>query len=478
MPLWDNGTPPALRAGPSGLPVRFRAAASDILFKAVDVVYKLKEITTTMAEGNNKLKLVNSKRKLMRIELPELKLGEGIDKLIPFISKDSLKKEEEFYEELRKDGLTEQNIQDKYRSCLLVLSYVINMDLHKAKREDCRNLNAWISNSKYQYYRRENLRIALKKIFRFWKATGTHNPEEVWDVSRPRNEKKPKPQKPKRLVKTNEEVDDIIKAVGNNRDKLFLALLWNTAGRPIEIEKCKFSQIYEYNGQLILDLKTAKESGDEDDRKIVLIYALPYYHRWKAEFKEIFNIKGDDDLTDMYIFRKFPAYDKDKLKNIDKNKSVCHAYYSNLFNEIGKKLSIPQFTPKIFRKWSISRWERQGVPYALIKKMSGHSKNSRAIEHYSFHDEEDCYSHLLKLEGVEKEKEIIKELPPIIKCKRCNKENKSQNEYCEFCGFGLTEEAIIKQQLKKDNQINDLKKAMKEELENMYTELIKEKLKR
>ena len=69
-----------------------------------------------MAEGNNKLKLINSLGIPMRAELPELKLGEGIDKLIPYIPQDTLDKLEEFYEELRKDGLTEQNIKDKYRS--------------------------------------------------------------------------------------------------------------------------------------------------------------------------------------------------------------------------------------------------------------------------------------------------------------------------------------------------------------------------
>jgi hypothetical protein len=31
MPLWDNGTPTALRAVPYGLPVRFRAAAFYLL---------------------------------------------------------------------------------------------------------------------------------------------------------------------------------------------------------------------------------------------------------------------------------------------------------------------------------------------------------------------------------------------------------------------------------------------------------------
>jgi len=430
-----------------------------------------------MAEEKNNITLMNSKGKLMRIKLPELRLGEGIDKLNIDISKQTLDKLEEFFEDLRKEGSIEQNIKDKFRSSLFIIAYVINMNLHKATREDCKNINAWINNSKYGYYRRENLRIALKKVFRFWKGTGTNNPEEVWDVIRPRNEKKPKPQKPKRLVRTNEEVDKIINSINNNRNKLYLALLWGTAGRPVEIETCKFKQIYEFNGQLIIDLNTAKKSGDEDDRKIILVYALPYYHRWKAEFKEIFGIKKDDDLRDMYVFRKFPQYDKDKLKSTNKNKYVCHAYYNNLFNEIGRKLDIPQFTPKIFRKWAISRWERLGVPYALIKKMSGHSKNSRAIEHYSFHDEEDCHSQLLRIEGYEEKTETIKEIPPIIKCKRCNKENKSKNEVCEFCGFGLTEEVIVKQQLKRDSEIKELKQSMKEELEEIYVKLINEKLK-
>jgi len=426
-----------------------------------------------MAEGNNKLKLVNSKGRLMRIELPELKLGEGIDKLIPYISKESLKKLEEFYEELRKDGLTEDNIKDKYKGSLLPLAYIINMDLHKATRADCRNINAWISNSKYQYYRRETLRIALKKVFRFWKKTGSHNPKVVWDVVRPRNEKKPKPQKPKLMIKTNEEAEIIVNYNNNNRDKCYMALKWNTAGRPVEIRTAKFKQIYMYNGSLIIDLDTAKESGDTDDRKLKLIFALPYYHRWKQEYKEIFNVTNDKDLEDMYIFRVFPKYNK---INSNKNQPVCEATYSNLFREIGKEHDIPGFTPKIWRKWAISRWERLKIPHAIIKKMSGHSKNSRAIEHYSFHDEEECYTEMDRIEGMEEKKDIVQERPPILICKRCSNASKSSEESCSSCGFPLTEKEMIKQQFKRDNDMEELKKSMREEMEAMYMKLINEKL--
>lgn len=422
-----------------------------------------------MTEGNN-LKLMNSERKLMRIQLPELKLGEGIEKLNPFIPKETLESLEKFYEELRKEGSTEKNIQDKFKSTLTILSYVINMNLKNAKRKDCKNLNAWINNSNYGYYRRENLRVALRKVFRFWKKTGQNNPKETWDVIRPKTYKKPKPKKPKKLIRTNEEVDTIIKNLGNNRDKFYIALLWNTAGRPTEIENCKFKQIYEFNENIIIDLNTAKESGDEGDRKIILVYALPYFHRWKAEYKERFGIKKDDDLNEMFVFRKFTGKAKKE------NKPICHGYYSKMFKTLAEKLKLFDFTPKIFRKYAISRWERLSVPHAIIKKLSGHTKNSMAIESYSFHEESDGYSQLLRIEGIEESKKVAKEVSPIIKCKRCHKENISKNEVCEFCGFGLTEEAIIQQQIRKEDELEILRKEMRRELEEMYTKLIREKL--
>ncbi len=430
-----------------------------------------------MEKEKNSIQLMNSERKEMRVNIPELRLGEGIDKLLPYISKKCQKKLDEVYDTLRKEGLTEQNIKDKYRSTLIILSYVANMDLHKAKKEDCRELTAWINNSKYGYYRRENLRIALKKAFKVWKGEGIFYPKEVMYVIKPKTEKKPKPKMPKRLIKEHEEVDEIIEKVGNNRDKLNVALKWNSGGRPTEVDNAKFKQIYEVNGQLIIDLDTAKESGDEEDRKIALHYALPFYHRWKAEYRERFSIDRNKDLDDMYIFRKFPEYDKDKKKNIDKNKPLGNGHYNRLFKKIGEELKIPEFTPKMFRKWAISRWERKGIHHSLIKKMSGHAKSSTAIEHYSFHQQDECFSELNRIEGIIDKKEVVIEKPPIIKCKRCAKENKSKNEHCEFCGFGLTEEAIINQQDKRDSEMKDLKIAMKEELENMYVKMINEKLK-
>ena len=92
--------------------------------------------------------------------------------------------------------------------------------------------------------------------------------------------------------------------------------------------------------------------------------------------------------------------------------------------------------------------------------MSGHSKNSRAIEHYSFHDENECSRHLLRIEGkIQEEIKVVEECP-ILQCKRCNKENISKNETCEFCGYPLNEKSIINQEVKKNDEIEKLKESV------------------
>ena len=132
----------------------------------------------------------------------------------------------------------------------------------------------------------------------------------------------------------------------------------------------------------------------------------------------------------------------------------------------------------MFRKYAISRWQRLGIPEAIIKKMSGHSKRSTAIAHYSYHEQEDIDSAVLKMNGIKK-KETAKENYNPIKCSRCYIENIPAAENCENCGFPLTQKGLVQHQgfaiagtLLKDNKefnesfIEKLKEQIKKELLN------------
>ena len=105
------------------------------------------------------IQLINSEGRELNQNVPDLKLGEGIGKLK--ISVRNMELIEEFLNELRCQNTSEQTVKDKYRSPLITMAFVLNMDFDKAKREDIKKLNVWISTtSRYEYYRKENLRIA------------------------------------------------------------------------------------------------------------------------------------------------------------------------------------------------------------------------------------------------------------------------------------------------------------------------------
>lgn len=408
------------------------------------------------------------------------KLGQGIKDLS--ISETNKKLIDLVENEVRKDSITEQSINDKYRSSLWILAYVLNKDFTTADDEDNIKLAEWISNSDYSLDRKKQFRLAIRKLHKVINRDKKLDKKVLIDskfkeiFKTPKQETKEKqrsrPKRPRFMIETNEQADNVTNKFNNNRDKFHFSFKINTAGRDIEIDLSYWNQFFYSNGELKVRLDTAKLSGDEDDRIIPLHYALPYFHRWRQEYKERFGLTDKDlDEGNYYVFRKF---------NDIENKPLNHAYWLKVYNEVGKKLNLPiKFNPKLTRKFAISRWINLGIPEQLIKKMSGHSKDSSVLSHYSFHDENQCSDWLRKVEGIDK-KEVIETKSPIIKCIRCKLENRSASENCEFCGFPLTETSIInftnQQKINSDKEINSLKlqiEQMNEKMEMLWDDIHK-----
>lgn len=396
----------------------------------------------------------------MRKTIPNLKLGEGIEKLK--ISQRNIEIIEKVKDDVRNDGIKEQSVRDKYGTPLRKIAYILDKDFDKCVREDLKKLNGWINTCSWGWDTKEKSRIAIRRLYRILYDTD-ENPEIVKDIKTPKKDRrKPKPEMPKKMIKTNQEIDKLIPYFKNNRDKLHLAINWNTGARCVEIRTSKWGQLYLKDGNLKIEFETAKNSGDTEKRSVLLHYALPYIHRWKQEYKEHFGIEKDEDLNDLYIFRKF---------NDKENKSLGQQYFIKVYKEVGEKSGLKFLTPKLFRKYFLSRMQREGVPDAIIKKLVGHSKDSRQLSHYSFHDEDDCDKALLRVEGMQEE-HTEKPKPSIIKCKRCFKENKIKNEFCEFCGFGLTENAFIKSEEKHKTDIQNFKLEMDKKFSYMQEILL------
>lgn len=422
----------------------------------------------------------------MRYELIESGRGKKIDTFIlKYIPDSEIKLIEQVLNSIRGEGIGEGSVQDKYRTPLLQMRYLLDKDFMQCSRDDLKKLNAWITNSKYSSSRRAQIRTALKIAFRVW-----HNKEydEDFDLIRDFKPSKMERKKsrteclympePKYLIRTDKDMDEkIIKFVKLDRDKFYFSLRWDSGGRDCEIEPSKFGDIEEENGITRIKITTGKNSGDTAKRKVPLLYSLPYLHRWKRQYMELYSIKSEDNLKDCYIFRKE-----------SENKPLTHGHYSKLCREIKKKNGIRDFSPKMFRKYCISRWERENIPDALIRKMSGHSKNSRAISHYSYHQQEDVDLAILKSRGLMPKKTEEESKPAFIVCKRCQNHNIADAESCEVCGYPLSQEKLfdyekrVKESAKITEKIiqgnEEIKKSVIESLKKQIMEELREQIKK
>jgi len=381
-------------------------------------------------------------------------LGQKIEDTVK-ISKSELKKIDEVVQRLRLERYTENTIRDKYKTPLMIVRDKLGVDFLKAKKQDIRKLNEWISFSDYSINRKGQLRSSLKYAYLVWlnKIDDDEPPRLILSIKMLSAERKLnkniKPYKIKldKLIRTPEQLKEkILDNLREDRDKFYFSLRFECGARCCEAEEFKWENIFESENITKVRIKTAKNSGDEEDRTIPLLNCLPYLNRWKRQYMELFSIKSEAELKEHYVFRK---------KTDKENKPICHAYYSKLCRKLRGVTGINDLSPKMFRKYAISRWQRLGIPEAIIKKMSGHSKRSTAIAHYSYHEQEDVDSAVLKMNGIKK-KETAKENYNPIKCSRCYNDNIPTAENCEVCNFPLNQKGLISYEDKSTNIATEL----------------------
>jgi len=368
----------------------------------------------------------------------------------------------QFIKDIEAEGITKERLS-KYKRQLWVLAYVLDKDYDKATREEIKQLGGWINRSEYLPATKRDYRTALRRAFKFWKGDNDIYPIEVRDIKHPKGEQKGRLVIPKKLLKF-EDVEHLINLVGNNRDKLYLALSWDTAGRPCELRNLKWKDIEKVGDKTRVIIDTAKKSGDTSYRTILLYHALPYLNRWREEFKEVFNLP-EKQLSDKYIFQNFG-----ETKNIP----LSHSSLAKMFVYLNEKSKFGRLTPYLFRHSRISWWQNQKINDSVIKKMVGHARNSNIIGEYSHHSTEDIDDAILEAEGVTERKKI-EELNPIKTCARCKKENKPKTDNCEFCGFPLSENAFLQEDVKQKEEFEKLKTDFKEDIEKIQKEFDKQK---
>jgi integrase len=291
--------------------------------------------------------------------------------------------------------------------------------------DDVFSIRDKILNSKYRDNYKRRLIFAMKKFFIWYGKQNGIDVHELETIKIPPGQWKTK--SPKDMLST-QDIETILKACRNTRDRCFVAMLWDGSNRPIELLRLKWEDIIqdEYGYSFKTDAKTKKE------RHIRLTMSIPYLDEWRRNYPG--EATGSNPV--FVTIRKVGAKKEYRQWDID----AAQFMILNLKKETGLK----NLKPSMFRPSRITHDVKAGydLPY-IMKKNWGHLK-SPMIDLYTNVDAAYIDQIALRQAGMTrqetmKEQEQHKIEPPV--CKQCGTLNTLGSAFCSRCMSPLTEKA-------------------------------------
>ena len=282
-----------------------------------------------------------------------------------------------------------------------------------------------ILNSGYKDNYKRRLIFAMKKFF-IWngKQDGV-NVDELETIKIPPGQWKTKT--PKDMLST-EDIETILKACRNTRDRCFIAMLWDGSNRPIELLRLKWIDLEqdEYGYSFKTDAKTKKE------RHIRLTMSLPYLDAWREDYPG--DATGNNPV--FVTIRKVGIKKEYRQWDID----AAQFMIMNLRNDTGLK----NLKPSMFRPSRITHDVKAGfdLPYIMMKNW-GHLKTPM-IDLYTNLDAAYIDQVALRQAGMARQEttkgqEQHKIEVPV--CAKCGTMNTIGSRFCSKCSAALTGEA-------------------------------------
>ncbi len=224
---------------------------------------------------------------------------------------------------------------------------------------------------------------------------------------------------------TQEEIEALILACQNTRDRALIAILYEGGFRIKELATLTWSQVnFDQWGVLInVNVKT------ERPRHIRIIASTSYLAQWKDDYP--FEPSGDALV--------FLTAQRNPLE------------YTQIWTQIkkiAKRAGIKKnVRPHLFRHSRVTHLQRLGVPEPIIKKMCWGHQDTKMLGIYGHLHDEDIDNALLSLHGIQVPGKVDSRAMKAQQCRECMAINSPTSRYCHICGQPLTEDerATMKQ---------------------------------
>ena len=219
-----------------------------------------------------------------------------------------------------------------------------------------------------------------------------------------------------------EEISAMIRAAKNSRDRLIIALLYDSAGRVAET-------IHDmYWGSLVFDKYgvVINLSGKTGITRYIRLsgFSLPYLMQWRSDYPD--EIRDDAPL--------FPSRYGDKTGGNISTDAV-RAIIKRCAADAGITRRI---YPHLFRHTRITDWGKEHVPPTVISMLGWGHPYADMLRNYTHLIGSDVDEYMLQHFGLKEKTE--EESKPATYCPGCQTVVSPFARYCAVCGAPLTED--------------------------------------
>jgi len=343
-----------------------------------------------------------------------------------------------FLDELSAQGISIGRVQ-KYCYYLTRISKIINKDFTKVNKNDIINLLNQLENAKVRSgarkgkplsdWSKHDYRLVIKKFYKWLRIDEGRNyglreypPEVAWfTISFPRE----KIRKPRNLLDIKD-VEKIVNAASNTRNKLFVRLIYETGARIGELLTLSLDGInFDEHGA------TVQIYGKTGERKVRIKDSVPLLSAWLREHP---NRENKQSLLFCGLNGKKLGYD----------------YWRILLHRLGKKIGIKKpMNPHHFRHSRATELSKYLTESQLCYYM-GWVPGSSQTGTYVHLSGRDLDGAILRMHGIKIDEEKVEKKEP-IKCPRCHVVNDSFSKFCNDCGLSLDEKSMIEYDQQKEN---------------------------
>ncbi len=306
----------------------------------------------------------------------------------------------------------------KYANHICALTKRCPLQATSATRADVEKVIAWINTQPYKSSTKADLRRVVKKLVQYAKVgrcdkSAPTPPEAAWIVIGKSD--KDSRVKPEALI-TPEELNAMINATQNERDRALVTVLFEAALRPGELLTMCVGSV-----QFSADYCIITVNGKTGIKRIPLVVSTKPLLDWLSKHP-----RSKDADAPLWA----------SLGNNSKGDCVSYYYMRKMLKTVGKRADLKKdIWPYVFRHSCLTAMAKVFTE-SKLELYAGWVQGSKMTRRYVHFSARDLEEAVLELHGLAK-KDEAKRAFRLEECPRCREKNQPESVRCSYCGFIL-----------------------------------------